>query len=606
MKSIDKYVLVLVASLALLLAGCGGGSTVDKTPPGPTPGETAIMKAEQALKTAEAGLATAATYEAKRDAHNAIKAAADALVSALTTHGGSDAAIAAATGKSNDAQANAGIWGTLVTAQAAFTTAEGAVDPDGTDAERLEDYQALQTAADALVTALKAAGEDTTAAARTSGEAKGMVASLTTKIAADKKAADDAAKKKAAADAIAMAALAKNLYAGISASGGTGLATRTAEYSGANDINVNVTIGTDTAVPLSEDKETTVAVNQGWEGKKYVGPATNDDMYEAVVYSNVEATKPGKKFGTNETPGTVFQYQLVSGLLTPANANGGTDNFVPKRVALTNVTRTAGTETFKLPSPNPRAETIIEVPGSYHGVSGMYTCTPGTDTCAAQVAASGFTLGTISGTTFTAGGPWRFKPSNANAQVMSDPDTVYASYGWWLKTAKLDGKLTASAFWDVFGDDIGDVAASNLDALNGTATYKGGAAGQYALSSSTGGTNDAGSFTAQATLTADFTNNTTATAITGTIDNFMGADGKTRNWEVKLGGSTIGDNGVIGDTTDGTTWTMNGTAAAAAGQWSGRLLDNGTDNVPKAAAGTFYSTYETAGSMVGAFGVNKQ
>ena len=46
MKSTDKYMLVLVASLALLLAGCGGGSsstpTTPTTPPvnpGPTPSD---------------------------------------------------------------------------------------------------------------------------------------------------------------------------------------------------------------------------------------------------------------------------------------------------------------------------------------------------------------------------------------------------------------------------------------------------------------------------------------------------------------------------------------------------------------------------------------
>ena len=71
--------------------------------------------------------------------------------------------------------------------------------------------------------------------------------------------------------------------------------------------------------------------------------------------------------------------------------------------------------------------------------------------------------------------------------------------------------------------DRGDVPnATGLDALEGTATYMGGAAGKYALRSSTGGTNDAGHFTARATLNADFSDD----SITGTIDNFMGADGK--------------------------------------------------------------------------------
>ena len=113
---------------------------------------------------------------------------------------------------------------------------------------------------------------------------------------------------------------------------------------------------------------------------------------------------------------------------------------------------------------------------------------------------------------------------------MSAADTMYASYGWWLhKTA--DGMTyTASAFFDYKGGDGTAELASGLDTLNGTATYMGGAAGKYALSSSTGGMNDAGHFTAKAMLEADFTDN----MISGTIDNFVGADGMSRDWSVEL------------------------------------------------------------------------
>ena len=191
---------------------------------------------------------------------------------------------------------------------------------------------------------------------------------------------------------------------------------------------------------------------------------------------------------------------------------------------------------------------------------------------------------------------------------MADAD--YASYGWWLHTAE-DGTLTTSAFVD----DRGTVdAASGITDLRGTATYTGGAAGNYALSSSTGGTNDAGHFTARATLEADFNND----MITGTVDRFMGADGQSRNWSIALMKSAIGDTGLIRRSDDDnsdlaaddpgamTTWTIDGTAADAAGQWSGALKNNGDDDVPRVATGTFHSEYGTAGRMVGAFGANKQ
>ena len=135
----------------------------------------------------------------------------------------------------------------------------------------------------------------------------------------------------------------------------------------------------------------------------------------------------------------------------------------------------------------------------------------------------------------------------------------------------------------------------------------GGAAGKYALASSTGGKNYAGHFTARATLEADFTNNDDAdSGITGTIDMFIGADGQSRNWEVELSGSAIGNGGAFSDATDRTTWTIDGRATAESGTWSGPLYDTGEEGVPEVAAGTFYTEYGTAGRMVGAFGANEQ
>ena len=396
-------------------------------------------------------------------------------------------------------------------------------------------------------------------------------------------------------------------FAGISAQMGAGDGTtfavtdRDAFYNaGATAILVSIGDGGDTphtevTATLSEDKMTMVAANHGWAGKRYADPA-GGDMYEAVVYSNVEAPTQGKKFGSAAavTPTGAYQYQLTDGALPSAS-------FTAANVAFTNVTRTAGTETFNLPDPNPTGADIILIPGSYHGVSGTYNCTPATaaDGCSAAVAAKGFTVST--------GDTWTFTPSNAEARVTDAADTDYASYGWWLRKTENGMTFTASAFVDEAGTVA---AATGLDALNGTATYRGGAAGKYALASSTGGTNDAGHFTARATLEANFTTNngtdTTTNAITGTLDNFMGADGQPRDWSVKLNGSPITDTGGVADTTDGTVWTIGGTAAAAGGQWSGTLRNNGTDGVPQVATGTFHSTYGMAGQMVGAFGANKQ
>ncbi|MDE0280597.1 MAG: hypothetical protein OXN16_05865 [Gammaproteobacteria bacterium] len=514
MKSIDKFVLVLVASLALLLAGCGGGSSTTTPPvdPGPTAGEMAIMQAQTALTNAEAGLSGATTDAAMLAAYRAIQTAADNLVTALSTHGGSAADIAAA--------------------------------------------------------------------ARKSGNAKAM--------------ADDLAEKVADAEMeanMAMVATAAKLYAGISASGGTGDDTRTAVYNTTDNADIDVTIGTGTAVTLSEDEDVTVAAHHGWEGQMFTAePEGDEGTYEAVVYSHVGEAMEGKKFG-GAAANDEFEYALTDGALSIDTSATG----VPARVALPGVTRTAGTETFNLPDPNPNNEQVITVPGSFHGVTGTYNCDTGAgrdQACSASVAASGFTLT----------GTWTFTPDDPNTRLMDVPDNMYASYGWWIHKSEDGETFTASAF----AANRGDVtAAAAIDTLQGTATYSGGAAGKYALHSTTGGTNDAGHFTADAMLQADFGDD----MITGTIDNFVGADGESRNWSVELMETDISATGVIDGLDDasaevGTAWTIDGTAGATGGQWRGNLYENGDDGVPSIGTGTFYSEFGRDGKMVGAFGVN--
>ena len=424
--------------------------------------------------------------------------------------------------------------------------------------------------------------------------------------------AKDAMDEKARMDAeAANMKTAMKLYAGINAptgDAGTPAATDRAAAYNADGSAILVSIGDGTDTPadpatglhtLSEDKKTMVAALHGWAGKRYADPA-GGDMVEAMVYSNVEAPTQGKKFGSAAavTPTGAYQYQLTNGELPSAS-------FVAANVAFTGVTRTAGTETFHLPDPNPGGATTVLIPGSYHGVSGTYNCVPGTaaDGCSAAVAAKGFTVSTTDA--------WTFTPANAEARVMDSADTAYASYGWWIRKAANDGDFTASAFHANKGIVDGtDNTFTGLDGVSGTATYSGGAAGKYALHSTTGGTNDAGHFTADAMLEANFSDDT----ITGTIDNFMGADGMARDWSVGLNKSHIGDGGALtGAAADGsggnqmTVWTIGGSAAEAAGEWSGNLKKvDSASNVPTVATGTFYSEYGRAGKMVGAFGTNQQ
>ena len=432
----------------------------------------------------------------------------------------------------------------------------------------------------------------------------------------------------------AMVTTATKLYAGISAptisTAPTATDARVAVYNDAGtptdaaaDTHIMVSIGDGAnpavAVPLSEDKKAMVDDNYGWEGKKYTAAPTGDGTYEAVVYSNVGDPMEGEKFSV--------EYTLANGALALITSGSAQTAFAATRVASPDFDQSAGLKQFKLPPSNlddpASSETTRNIPGTYHGVPGIYTCTPGAGlACGVRVAANaeGFELGTTTVPTdgtnpeFTNnGGTWTFTPTNRDTRVMSVPDSVYVSYGWWIHKAADDGAFTAS----VFADERGSVPnAIGLDALNGTGMYMGGAAGKYALSSSTGGMNDAGHFTARATLEANFTNNTDADAITGTIDNFIGADGESREWKVELKGSRIGDTGIlnttgaVGGAGAGTVWTIDEVAADADGEWSGSLQNNGADGVPQVATGTFHSLYRVdggsrEGTMVGAFGANK-
>ena len=605
-----------------------------------------------ALTTAAGGvdtssLTTQAEIDAAQDAIDALQAAIDAADDVDDTSM-YESQVATAQGEVDDAQtaldtseATMGRQATqrmaLSTASMALSTARAALGGTPTQAQ----IDAVQNAVDALQAAIDGAMDldhgDVHDYESEVTSANAQIAQAENTLADNDADAERERMEQEAAERAAMAATAAKLYAGIYAPAadatGTGTGDVHAAYNDAGtptgstaDSHIMVTIGTGgdsptagTPVALSADGDTMVADHHGWKGARYIDP-TGGDEYEAIVYSNVGEPTTGRMFG-HADPGTgdgrKYEYDInANGVLTEEEADGpdATDNaFVAGRVKSPSFDQSAGKKEFELG----QNMVAVMIAGSYHGVDGTYSCTPEADhTCSARVLGTGFTLGQTQdddNSFEVGGGVWTFTPGNPRERVTDSPDNNYASYGWWIKKAVHNGPFTASAFVDVKGTVA---AAEALDALNGTATYMGGAAGKYALASSTGGTNDAGHFTARATLEADFTNNTDAMAITGMIDEFIGADGMARDWSVKLNGSpitTTGGIGEAGDTTAGnamTVWTIGGTASAAAGTWTGALYNNGDDGVPQVATGTFYSTYghslDTAGKMVGAFGANRQ
>ena len=312
----------------------------------------------------------------------------------------------------------------IMQAQTALTNAEAGLSGATTDAAMLAAYRAIQTAADNLVTALSTHGgsaADIAAAARKSGNAKAM--------------ADDLAEKIADAEMeanMAMAATAAKLYAGISApTGDVASPTATDRAAAYNTegtailVSAGLPADAPAAVTLSEDKKTMVAANHGWAGKRYAGP-DGGDMYEAMVYSNVGEPTMGKKFGSAAavTDDGDFQYQLADGSL----AIDTSTEAVQMLVASSMFDHSAGTKEFEKGD----NEIAKMIPGSYHGVSGTYSCTPSdaNTNCSATVAADGFTL---------QGGAWTFKPPTRTpgSRMYRTPSTPPMAGGFTsLQTAK--------------------------------------------------------------------------------------------------------------------------------------------------------------------------
>ena len=579
--------------------------------------KTALMTAAGNIDTSD--LSTADAIAAANTAITALQAALDAAADVsdadkATYQTQLDTAKTAVSTAQDALDTSGRIKTQRMAISSAVTTARdavGMVDDDATDAE--------VTAADSAITALEEAIEgaadipegdaDVASAQGTLDTLKGQLSTAkTSRTAAMEAKAKEEQKKKeeqAAKEATAMMALAEKLLDGIGAPGSESGDAGTAAYDGTNDSEIVVTRVGVGGVNLKEDKKATVAALDGWTGKKYThtvpSTATNGpgDMYEAVVYSHVGKATEGAKFSATYA----YNNDADTALKIDANTEHviSTDTTaVQGRIASPSFDQSAGKKEFPLGTNEAR---VIKS-GTYHGVSGSYYCKP-TTTCTATVAADGFTL---------TGGSWTFKANNKDDRLMDTPDADYESYGWWFYESA-DGKtLAASAFRDNKGANRSTVA---IGSLRGKATYEGSAAGKYALYSATGGTNDAGSFTATATLKAIFApnadNSGSAHTISGTIDNFMGADGMARDWSVELKETDISDSGNIdgldsGNEQVGTVWTIGGTAAANAGEWSGSLQEvDDDDDVPMVATGTFHSIYGTAtGEMVGAFGATKE
>ena len=169
---------------------------------------------------------------------------------------------------------------------------------------------------------------------------------------------------------------------------------------------------------------------------------------------------------------------------------------------------------------------------------------------------------------------WEFAPTDSGAMI-NVKDTAYLTFGWWLNAMGTEGAYEFDAF--ARANDM--TAHAVMAELDGSATYRGGAAGKYAMQSTTDDSASGGHFTAAATLTANFdadftpdpdeennVNDELGVSIGGTITDFMTGDVSRPNWKVTLTAPTASEN-VEKITGAETVWKTGG-AVDGMGTWS--------------------------------------
>ena len=287
----------------------------------------------------------------------------------------------------------------------------------------------------------------------------------------------------------------------------------------------------------------------------------------------------------------------------------------------------------------PSSDPITMFKGTVHGISGTFSCNADAQAlCTAPVRYSDGTVSVASGATDV----WAFTPDEGELTYTDDPN--YLIFGWWLSKGP-DGKADdLTLITSATGHGVVRAETSTAGGtLRGSATYKGAAAGKYAIASLSDDMYDGGHFTAMATLMVDFdvdsdgtgANDRNGIALSGMIDNFMTGDMARDSWMVKLmaDGNNATDGTADGmqplsdlgsDLTDtattlSTEWSTGG-AQKGTGTWTAMFYGGGDNTdaatntaLPAAAIGTFNAHIGTTdatdtgavGRIQGAFGANK-
>ena len=186
---------------------------------------------------------------------------------------------------------------------------------------------------------------------------------------------------------------------------------------------------------------------------------------------------------------------------------------------------------------------------------------------------------------------WTFT-TGATASVQ-EPDASYMYFGWWRRMEHEHESFSYATF---SGGMHAAASGSGFDALVGSATYNGTAAGQYAIYQPADSDSGTGSFTATARLDADFDTN----MLSGEVTNFSNAS----NWSLTLNKQLMtGGNVSRGGSVN---WTIAGNAESG-GEWEAEFfsdIDPYAGHIPEGVAGQFEAQFNTVGRLIGAFGAH--
>ena len=327
----------------------------------------------------------------------------------------------------------------------------------------------------------------------------------------------------------------------------------------------------------------------GWAGRTYGAVDDASGAIDTVVlYSDIEA--PGSRpFG-----GEGGKYDGTNGLARDGSLAISKDTDATL-VASPSFPTTAGIVPHAAGD-----DGTVRVEGSFDGADGNYVCTPAASSPCTSSPRHGGGIVLAGG----ADGGWVFFP--APGATVAVPDGEYRYFGWWLRDTG-DARSVG-----VFHAGVGSAPDefAGLAALQGGASYRGPAAGKFALEPLAGAAT-AGDFTATVVLKAEFGDTADRGTVDGVLDEFQ-VGGEKLPWRVTLGRAGIGADGSLsagGANPARTVWSIEGVAGSAPGTpptWRGQLPDVNAQQVPSAATGAFEAAYGDIGRMVGAFGATLQ